>query len=611
MVQRLSWAIPTFALAISIPSVAVAQGGGGLPVPDTYAMIANWATTIASFLNMMTWFVFVFLTQFLDPRFIFDLSPSGEEGGLMEVLNSIWQLSRNLMNVGFAVGLVIAAIYTVVKGDREFISSNLKNFILAVVLVNFSWFIPRVVLDVAHIAAATIFSIPTALVAEETQCRYVSTTERECIESTPGAEPGTFICACRALADFEPFPGTTFIDEHDGTLPDGTIDPVSPLAWQCTWAYCARFVKLDGATSTTHGAVLNGLIVNHARLPQLAMITRVDEGDDDIASLLMFVLRELIVVAIHAALFFPLLALLLALAIRIPILWFTIAFMPFYFVTFVLPDGLGLDQIKKFGNDIKTWFLKAAFLPAAVAIPLTIGFIMANAGSRIPMPVLEDIGFTVIDSMGSFSQLLWLVMVLGIFWSGTFMILELMMIDEIPGKNLVQGIKNTGEQAGKFAAQLPLATIPIPGLGTSALNAAGLLNPRAWNNALRHPDGGIAGLQELGTPRGTERNETRQAASTLARDPVALKKLQDAIKEFKDSPRQGKFDDLKNVLQESGIRNTTITKENFHTIVQELHTTLKDNHGGQELMDNRLKTAFDTAVQTFRGGGAPPAPPGP
>lgn len=604
------WSRVIATLGVVVPSVAYAQGvGPALPIPDTYATIANWATIAASFLNMLTWFVFVFLSQFLDPRFIFDLGPDGEAGGLLTVLNAIWQLSRNLMNVGFAVGLVAAAVYTVIKGDREFISNNLKNFILAVVLVNFSWFIPRVVLDVANIATATVFSIPTAMVDPAAQCRYVSTHDRECIESEAAGD-GMFSCACRAVADFEAFPGTDRARDLEA----------ADDAWDCNWAYCAKYVKLDVATSTPHGAVLNGLIVNHARLPQLAMITRV-EGDGGIADLLMFILRELIVVAIHIALFFPLLALLIALAIRIPILWLTIAFMPFYFLTFVVPDGMGLDQVKSWGDKIKDMFLKAAFLPTVVAIPLSVGFLMANAGSHIEFMGLRDVGFTLIDSMGNFSQLLWVVMVLGILWSGTFMALKLMMAD-MPGAGAIDKIQSTGQEAGKFAAELPLASVPIPVLGNNALGALQSLTPggiRGARAALAR--GGPAAA--FGLAGSSDGDRIKDRARTMGDEEKT--RFVDAVKNFKERGLDTR--DIQRTFEEafrgSGVQLTdTNFKEHVEKMIGEIDKSgrmisrfeLQEFHRQADAYRARKGIGAPAPVPPAAGGGGgapPPAPPAP
>lgn len=520
ILHRLSWTSLAATVAFVLPVTVLAQPAtiGTLPIGETYQTISSYALLIGQFFNILTWIVFSFLVFLIDPRFIFDMA-NGSEGSLMDVLNTVWQLSRNVMNIAFAVGLVGAAIYTVVTANKEFVSANLRTFVMAVVLVNFSWFIPRVAIDIANVATATIYSIPTAVVNANADCRYVNTNRNMCFD--PKTLPdGTVSCACKAVADFKPFPESKVITALSG-------DPKDPAAWHCSWLYCIRYVKLDVNTSTQHGGVLNGLIVNHARLPQLAVITRTDH-EDGIADFLLFILREMVVIVIQIALFFPLLALLVALVIRIPILWLTMAFMPFYFLSWVIPDELPLGSVKEYADKIWSTFIKAAFLPAAVAIPLSIGFIMANAGSHVKFTGMNDIPFNLIDGMGSFGQLLWVVMVLGILWSGTFMVLEMMTAD-MPGAELVGTIKATGEEAGKFAAEMPLANIPLP--GGNVLKYAQMLSPRGISAARAAQAGtGGTGAALTGDHSDADKISGRASRMTPAESDAFVRR----VKDFKD-----------------------------------------------------------------------------
>ncbi len=569
--RRFTWLVVVALACVVSPVTTYAQGvgGGGLPVNATYQTIASYTLLIAEFFNIMTWFVFSFLIFLLDPRFIFDMK-DGAEGSLMDVLNLIWWLCRDLMNVAFAVGLIGAAIYTVVTANKEFVSAHLKTFVMAVVLVNFSWFIPRVALDIANIATATIYSIPTAIVNPAAECTYVSTKKEGCFPAAGGGAipAGSFLCKCKALAEFRPFPGK-----------EAAKLKAANATWQCYWAYCIRFVELDTTTSTAQGGILNGLIVNHARLPQLAVVTRTDV-DDDIADLLMFVLRQLIVIVMHIAIFFPLLALLLALVIRIPILWLTMAFMPLYFLSWVIPDEVpGFGAVKEKAKMIWDWFLKAAFLPAAVAVPLSIGYVMANAGSRLEIAGLKDIPFNLIDGMGNFAQLLWVIMVLGILWSGTFMVLEMMTAD-MPGGEFIGQIKQTGEQAGKFAAELPLSTVPIPGVaGTSLLSISKMLGPNGIQN-MRNTIARVGPAGLLGGGAG--------GATALEGDKIKTK-----VDGLKGDDRKKFAEDFEKALTKFN------TKGGAHIEIEEIRETFKDTFKdtGVQLDDKNFKLHIESIMK--------------
>lgn len=586
--HRIRWNILTLLCLLMLPAMVHAQGA--FPIAGIHRTISSVTLIIAQFLDVCTWFVFSFLTFLLDPYFLFDMT-NGAPGSLMNVLNLIWQLSRNLMNVAFAVGLVGAAIYTVVTANKEFVSQHLKTFVMAVVLVNFSWFIPLVVIDIANVATVTIYSIPSAIVNSAAECRYTSTNVNGCFDSRP--ENGMFSCACKAAADFEPFPDTVTANALRA----------SGNGWECNVAYCIRFVQLDPTTSTKHGTVINGLVVNHARLSQLAIVTRVPVAGTT-ADMLLFILRELLVIVIHIALFFPLLALLIALIIRIPVMWLTMAFMPFYFLSWIIPDEIPFGgEIKGKAKMIWDVFLKAAFLPAVVAIPLTVGFIMANAGSRIDFAGMNGIPFNLIDGMGTFAQLLWVIMVLAILWSGTFGALEMMMA-EMPGKGIVGSIKGTGEQIGKFAAELPLASVPIPGPG-NLLNMANLMRPSNLRGALRAP----GGLRQHFAGGGNQMMAANSAAAKIAKDKTLETNLAKAIDEFSKDEKKG-FDGLKKAMLDAGVATADVQHHTIGDMVRSINASLKQS-GNKEVIADMTK--FNAAIDKMRAANPPaanpPAPP--
>ncbi len=588
--HRLRWNLVIVLCMLLVPVMVHAQGGA-FPIAGVHRTISSITLIVAQFLDVCTWFVFSFLTFLLDPYFLFDMT-NGAPGSLMNVLNLIWQLSRNLMNVAFAVGLVGAAIYTVVTANKEFVSSNLKTFVMAVVFVNFSWFIPLVMIDIANVATVTIYSIPSAIVNSAAECRYTSTNVNGCFDSRP--DNGMFSCACKAAADFKPFPDVATINAH-------STPQAKNNGWECNVAYCIRFVQLDPTTSTKHGTVINGLVVNHARLSQLAVVTRVAVAGTT-ADMLLFILRELLVIVIHIALFFPLLALLIALIIRIPVMWLTMAFMPFYFLTWIIPEGIPFgSEIKGKAKMIWDVFIKAAFLPAVVAIPLTVGFIMANAGSRIDFAGMNGIPFNLIDGMGTFAQLLWVIMVLAILWTGTFGALEMMMA-EMPGKGIIGSIKGTGEQIGKFAAELPLATVPIPG-PSNLLNMANLMRPSNLRGALRAP----GGLGKHFAGGGNTMIAANSAAGKIAKDKTLETNLAKAIDEFSKDEKKG-FAGLQKALLDAGVANADTQHQTIGDMVRGINQSLKQS-GNKEVIGDMTK--FNAAIDKMRAANPPAQPPPP
>ena len=383
---------------------------------------ANIMVRVIDFMNYFTWVCFVFLTYVLDPRFIFDMDAGG---GLMEMLRTIWMLARDLMNVIFAFVLIIAAGWTIVTAKKDIITQHAPNFVMAVILVNFSWFFPRVVIDVANVSASAIFGVPSLI---ETQCQYTSSENEDnrCAES---ARPDTFICPCMVVTNLRfnicaELRGNE-CEELLGRYNTGRMNPDAETLWSCSPGgfVCIQRSPLDNDTITPY-TILNGLIVNHLRLRQLITIPDINRNDITAGDMFTTLFRLGLVLVIHIAILFPLVAMLLAFLVRIPVLWITMAFMPFYFLSWV--GGEKIDT-QGYSKKLLDHFLKAAFLPAMVAVPFAVGYILLNAAGRLVVPeALLGLGIQLrlIDGLSNFWQLLWLVIGLLIIWTGVFTVLK-------------------------------------------------------------------------------------------------------------------------------------------------------------------------------------------
>ncbi len=438
----LTW-ITGAGVALLYPMSAYAQNMNIFAAENFIGTMVVKAITV---INLLTWILFGFLNYLLDPRFIFDMNDSGQEGAFMEILNQIWQLSRDITNIGFAIALVAAAVVMIVKADKSVISDKVGSFVLTIILVNFSWFIPRVILDVANVATATVFGIPSLLnQAGGQQCKYVGASAEE---NCTAKGDGTYDCDCIIITNMQ-----IFVDNWE--------DLDKQTAWDCPGneLFCYKYEKMEPDTVASYSAILNGLIVNHGRLRELGRVPASLAGGSKISELIVFIMRELLLLAFHIAFFFPLLAMTVAFFLRIPILWITMAFMPFYFLGRILPDSIKEITGDKM-DEIMKQFLKAAFLPTIVAIPLSIGFIMINAGSQLTGNASAGISIRLFDGVSNLHQLLWMCMSMGVLWVGVF---EALKDKGIMSKG-VEGIQNYGQSLGSLAGKVALSTpLPVPG----------------------------------------------------------------------------------------------------------------------------------------------------
>ncbi|NOS67321.1 MAG: hypothetical protein HOO67_03060 [Candidatus Peribacteraceae bacterium] len=458
------WIFLLMAAAFLVPQTALAQ----LTTPSQ--TMVSGATTLVTLvigiLNFLAWLVLAFLDLVMDPQVIFGIPADGGEGPLLLMLREIWQFTRDLVNLGFALGLIVGAVMMIVTADGTKIKEHLPKFALAIVLVNFSWFIPRVIFDLAQVATYTVYQIPSMM--GDNACTIPPT-------ETEARRP------CDVILKFKFFeqtndiipggPGQGMIDESDAPATVGWKCPLPSLV-----CYQTAPINSADAQIRTSTKVLHGLIVNHARLQSLAQVrpleaeVRLREGvpmRDAFNRLTSILIKLVIALIIHVAIVFPLLAMAAAFFIRIPVLWVSMAFMPLVALGFAFPklrEGEYADLFWKWQEH----FLQAVFLPVKVAIPFTIGFIMLNASAMVdPGAVPEAFrrGTTIplFVDINNWWQFLWMGVAIFIIWKYSF--------DALSGEKagfmgmFTEKIKSLGSSLGSVALQIPTSIpfIPVPG----------------------------------------------------------------------------------------------------------------------------------------------------
>jgi len=236
--------------------------------------------------------------------------------------------------------------------------------------------------------------------------------------------------------------------------------------------------------------MLHGLYVNHIRIISIGKIPK-EPGPADgswasIEELGRFMVQFIFSFFYLLAALIPLLAMAVAFFIRLPILWLTMAFMPFMFIGFVMGDKMGEFNTM---NLIFKKFIAAAFLPAAVAIPLAIGFIMISSSIGATCPAGAKYAFLCQDqgmllpSIRNLWSLLWNFTAIFVMWTGFFAAMKIdSSFEQIGGF-----FKGIGENWFKFGLKAPLALPFLPvdtgrGPRSSVLEAIGPHTPAAIVN---------------------------------------------------------------------------------------------------------------------------------
>lgn len=132
---------------------------------DTYQdflqNFGRFMSLIGSLINMLLWIVIKFIGDLLTNDFIFG-------AGIEDMLKSIWQTVRNFVNIAFVFVLLVIAFYNIVSIDPEKIplKKSLGKVAIALILVNFSYFAAKVVLDVANVLTTAVFAIPRDIITD-------------------------------------------------------------------------------------------------------------------------------------------------------------------------------------------------------------------------------------------------------------------------------------------------------------------------------------------------------------------------------------------------------------------------------------------------------------
>ena len=496
---------------------------------------------------------------------------------MMGALNTIWQLSRNIMNVVFAVMLIGGSFYVMITASTEKVNDKVRNFVVAVILVNFSWFFPRVIIDVANVLTATVFSIPSAL--PNFTCRTLD-------NSTP-PKP----VPCKVVVDATIFPTPAQATAFCPNAGDPDCKCITGLE-------CHKTEDFDVAVThmSAGHAMINGIVVSFARITQLSRVptTLAIAGGGPIGTgraasvSLQIAFSVLLSLVIQLAVVLPMIGLAIGLPIPIVIIWVTTAFMPFTFLGYVINGKLGTDV---FGFEVNVWqeFINAAFLPAVVAVPFVIGFIMLSTVAQIPAPLgsfTQTFNVPIINGVTSWWTLLWMIAAIAIIWTGSF---KALAKNKIVGQ-FTDKLKGYGEYVFKGVAQLPLLTpLPLPGGGKGNLGTA-LNLPKFTADAIRAKASGRTdkSLGELIQDAvGGKKNAATEAAKLNA---ASQTKLANAIDELSRGVNKDKnFTDIR---KEFGLSSTTSEKETLEFLKQVASNTA----AGGTLNNDAVKRKLDAEI---------------
>ncbi len=594
---------------------ALAQGTGlANPITGVMTVAALAMGQLINVLNFLAWFLFMLLDIVMDPAWIFDLQSNNADGSLINMLREIWQLCRDLVNIGLAMLLIYEAMVMIVKADGSKIKEMLPKFVIALIAVNFSWFIPRAIFDVSQVLTYTVYQIPT-MVGQD-GCAVSAGTNGE---SKP----------CEIATQFAFFEDTNRMNRVGANQYQNQAD--GSLGWSCPLEriVCVRFEPYNNVDNLSkRSQILNGLIINYGRLRNLTVITdpRPPTGAptdfstfDALLTSGAYIVKLAIVLVIHVAIVFPLMAMVAAFFMRIPVLWITMAAMPLVALGFVAGEKLGDFNPMKI---VWEQFLSAVLLPVKVAVPFTVSFILFNVGSTARPPDVQALTqlvrpLSIFSDISSIWQMLWMLIALFILWKYSF---EILKKDELMGK-FAGKFEELGQSLGSVAMKIPMSAPIIPGPGgatsvTRMLRAgnlreieAGLSRGDTIGEVLRNRGSVLAGGRAPDSERRTrEAGEAiTKVAATL--DPSSVTAITNLVTHASRPPAtvQAELTTLiNNVRSQAGISAATTDEEVLNAIM----TSDSAGRFRDETLRRQLRDLLRSRPATPPAGPTTPPPPG-
>jgi len=344
----------------------------------------EWIAYIVKLISYLAYLFAILVGDLMDSSLIVD-------SGMGATLHLIWQVMRNFVNVAFILVLLIIAVMVIFGSGGEkglgMLKKVLPKFVLALVLVNFTFFISRFILTTNDVLTTAVLTIPQTISPDK-------------VLYLPGDNEN----------------GKKWREElKEKISPAGAISSAS-VDEAIEYLSELHEHKLENAVDKK--GIMLVLTTTMIDLEH-TITTKALSGNWDA------LLGSIGSIVTAAAVGIVVFMLFLALVVRMVVLWIVIAVSPLAALAMVLGDVIpGLNVKGDF--DVLTIFIKHAFMPLLVSIPLTIGLVMIFANNMIVYnPSLSSFfsnsGSSAANNLYS---LLWWIASIIVIWYGTNLMIK-------------------------------------------------------------------------------------------------------------------------------------------------------------------------------------------
>jgi hypothetical protein len=147
------------------PVVSLTQKHGALEIAVTYAADATkgestWEAVVGNtVLSVGAFFTYYggMLLEFSLRELVFEMGDDIGKGALKGAIDSMWKVIRDISNLVFIFGFIYIGIRTIIDPDSASTKRFLAQIIIGALLINFSLFIAKFVIDISNFTAFQLY----------------------------------------------------------------------------------------------------------------------------------------------------------------------------------------------------------------------------------------------------------------------------------------------------------------------------------------------------------------------------------------------------------------------------------------------------------------------
>lgn len=383
--------------------------------------IVDALTLFMQFLQRLLWPVLLLIGGLMQNDILYG-------AGMEQTLLTIWQNIRNVVNILFVLFLLGIAFYNVMGGESQdyHIKTILPKFVLALIAVNFSFLIIKVLIDGVNVVSTAFFALPGAVSEGLTPDDQFQ--EKVCIQMYGNP--------------------TTNLEEYKEAV------LLQPKELQFCSETEAKFNE-DALKYFNDYNSNNAALAMAINMGQISELPKISAGTKDLSSLGINVIFAVVFYLVYAISF---IVLFIVLLVRLVVLWILIVLSPLIVFMYVLPQNL--KSIIGGADDLSSQFIKTAMVPIPIALVMSIGYIMLQSLENAKLTNFlqastQGLG-TLTTGLSTLQEIIVAAAMVGFVWVGIFTASKGTFADSI-----VDNIKSTAEGAGKFLATAPIKYAPI------------------------------------------------------------------------------------------------------------------------------------------------------